>query len=164
MMTTSIQRRSGGFTLLEIIIGLAILGIVLAFAVGWAVNRTSQEVERAFNDVDATLRHARGGAMEVEGPWLVIFSSTGVAAAPATAVGPDNRFQRTEVRWDDGTVMELLNEENGEFMAPLEPVRIVVSHRSFLPTVHVRVRREERWISGVIDPVSGAIAETGANN
>ena len=158
------DNRAGGFTLLEIIIGLAIIAIVLGFSVGWAVNREGQDVEVAYTNVDATLRHARGGAMEAHAPWVITFSATGMQAAPVQAVGDDQRFQARVVSWDDGTVLEVFDDQMGEFRVPEEPIQLVVTNRAFLPAMQLRVRKEGRWVSGVIDPVSGALTTTGADN
>lgn len=157
-------KRVGGFTLLEIIIVLAILAVVLGFSVGWAVNREGQEVEAAYTDVDATLRHARGGAMEAHGPWLITFSATGIQAVPAQATGENQRFQPRAVSWDNGTMLEVFDDQMGEFRVPEDPIQLVVTHRAFLPAMQLRVRKEGRWVSGVIDPVSGALTTTGADN
>jgi len=158
------DNRAGGFTLLEIIIGLAIIAVVLGFSVGWVVNSEGQDVDAAYTDVDATLRHARGGTMEANAPWVITFSATGMQAVPAQAVNGDQRFQARTVSWDDGTVLELMDEQMGEFRVPEEPFQLVVTHRAFLPAMQVRVRKEGRWVSGVIDPVSGALTTTGADN
>lgn len=156
--------RAGGFTLLEMIIVLAILAVVLAFSVGWAVNRAGQEVDTAYTDVDATLRHARGGTMEAHAPWLITFSAMGMQAVPAQSVGEDQRFQARAVTWDDGTVLEVFDDQMGEFRVPDDPIQLVVTHRAFLPAMQLRVRKEGRWVSGVIDPVSGALTIMGSNN
>ncbi len=158
------DQRAGGFTLLEIIIVLAILAVVLGFSVGWVVNRQGQEVEAAYSDVDATLRHARGGTMEAHGPWVITFSATSIQAVPAKPVGGDQRFQARAVSWDDGTLLEVFDDQMGEFRVPEDPIQLVVTHRAFLPAMQLRVRNEGRWVSGVIDPVSGALTTTGADN
>ena len=75
--TRSTATRSGGFTLIEIIIVVVILGIAAAMAVPMFSGAADMQLRSAANRIAADLDYAKGLAVTHQQPFTVVFSTAG---------------------------------------------------------------------------------------
>jgi len=88
--STDDKAARGGFTLLEILITIAILGILLVIAVGnFGGLNEKYKVESETKQLFADLMDARGRAMQRNRMFFVRFSGTGYATYEDTSTPPD---------------------------------------------------------------------------
>lgn len=86
----SIRRRRGGFTLLEIVIVMAIITVMAGGAVGFMVYNTStRKLQRAAKEVETLAKRARATAMLRQTPYALQFHEGKVRMMPLAEVGAD---------------------------------------------------------------------------
>lgn len=92
----TIQPSASGFTLLEIVIVLALLGLAIGGAVTYfVVNATERQFKNLAGDIEVLSKKARMAAIVQQTPYALTISSTQLQLAPL-AEATDNELQRIE--------------------------------------------------------------------
>ena len=88
------RKSSSGFTTMELLITLAVLGILVAIAVPALVNEMPRyRLKKAANELYANMQRARMGAIKDNHDWAIVFDS---------GVSPGRYFIYSEDMDDDG--------------------------------------------------------------
>jgi len=93
------QRKSSGFTLLEILIVLAMVGILSAIAApSWLGFVNNQRLNAAQSQALSTLRLAQSNAKRTQSTWQATFRNTSTVAQYAVHPSPPSAM--TQAYWD----------------------------------------------------------------
>ena len=143
--TFNTQRRNQGFTLIELMITIAIAAILLAFSLpSFQSTMTSSQLTTKANDLITALNTARGAAIKSNTAATLCRSTAGTACDGAT--------------WADGWLAWVDLNRNGALNAPAEVLNLSVAANSLVIAGNANVATQVRFRSdGTLNGLPGTI-------
>ncbi len=172
------SRRDAGFTLIEVILVLAISAMVVAGAVGVMVYSSDERALRsATSGIEVMAKRARTVAMLQQTPYALEFSGEGVRMMPLAealmpperrgeyeGLGEGSRFSPVYDEWipDDDQALSIKRWASVNWL----PVTDRMTHvwrfdpDGICEPVAVRVQMEKSWMEVDFHPLTGTIRES----
>jgi prepilin-type N-terminal cleavage/methylation domain-containing protein len=177
---TNERRRPAGFTLIEIVIVLAIAAVVMGGAVGLMVYSSDERVLRnASGEIELLAKRARTTAILLQTPYALEFREGRVKLLPLAEAGRDEKFTAggnkiggervltdSAERWDyelEGGMQVLVRRWNSREFLPTRKNTVHVwrfDPNGLCEPISVRLVLDESWAEDTYHPLTATIRES----